>query len=60
MIKSWSILKLKEFNSYFNQMYEILDDWIVVSVEKENEQSEQIIKNIKLSISDEVQYLDQF
>jgi len=43
-IKTWVTLKLKEFEANFRQVYEILDDWVVVAVTQENKQCEALLK----------------
>lgn len=41
-------------------MYDVLDDWIVIAVEKENEQAQEIIRNLKEHIISKSPYLDHF
>lgn len=60
MIRTWTKFKLIEFHTVFMQMYDVLDDWIVIAVEKENEQAQEIIRNLKEHIISKSPYLDHF
>ncbi len=36
MVRTWVLIKLKEFRNFADQVYDALDDWVVIAVEKEN------------------------
>lgn len=52
MIMTWITLKLKEFNIYSSQVFDILDDWIVVAVEEENAEVQTAIQKLKEAITE--------
>ena len=52
LIKTWIILKLKEFNKYQKEVYDMLDDWIVVAVDKENQAASAITNKLAMQIQD--------
>lgn len=37
LIRTWVMLKVKEFNKFWKQLYEVLDDGIVTAIRIENE-----------------------
>lgn len=52
MLFTWASLILHEISSQALQVFEVLDDWIVVAVKRENNGSRQAIKDIQLSVRD--------
>jgi hypothetical protein len=43
MVRTWVSIRLKEFRNFSDQVYEALDDWVVIAVEKENSAVNQVI-----------------
>lgn len=36
MLQVWAVLMLQEISAHSNKVFDVLDDWIVISVQKEN------------------------
>jgi hypothetical protein len=47
LIRTWVLLKMKEFNQFWRQLYEILDDAILVAIKLENEATQVAVKRIE-------------
>jgi len=39
MLQVWAVLMLQEISAHSNKVFDVLDDWIVISVKRENELS---------------------
>ena len=37
LIRTWVMLKVKEFNQFWSQLYEVLDEAIITAIKLENE-----------------------
>jgi hypothetical protein len=47
IIRTWVMLKVKEFNKFWKQLYEVLDDGIVTAIRLENEATQTVIQRIQ-------------
>ena len=47
LVRTWVMLKVREFNSFWRQMYQLLDDGIVTAVAIENEATQGVIARIR-------------
>lgn len=47
LIRTWILLKVKEFNQFWRQLYEVLDDGIVTAIKIENEATQSVIQRIQ-------------
>jgi hypothetical protein len=52
------LLSLEEISFYCEQVFEKLDDWVVVSVKRDNMCCQKIVKNFKAEIDKQTSYLD--
>jgi hypothetical protein len=49
---------LQEISAQANQVFDVLDDWIVISVKKENELSQRAVKELKSLVAERAAYMD--
>ena len=47
LIRTWVMLKVKEFNQFWRQLYEVLDEAIITAIRLENDATQSVIVNIK-------------
>ena len=47
LIRTWVMLKVKEFNQFWRQLYEVLDEAIITAIRLENDASQSVVVNIK-------------
>lgn len=53
LIRTWVLKKVREFNMFWRQLYEVLDDGIVVAIRLENEATQSIIGRIHDHMDDQ-------
>jgi hypothetical protein len=49
---------LQEISAQANKVFDVLDDWIVISVKKENELSQRAVKELKSLVTERTAYMD--
>ena len=49
---------LQEISAQANKVFDVLDDWIVISVKKENELSQRAVKELKSLVAERTAYMD--
>jgi hypothetical protein len=49
---------LQEISAQANKVFDVLDDWIVISVKKENELSQRAVKELKSLVAERAAYMD--
>ena len=47
LIRTWVMLKVKEFNQFWRQLYEVLDEAIITAIRLENDATQSVVVNIK-------------
>lgn len=47
LIRTWVMLKVKEFNQFWRQLYEVLDEAIITAIRLENDATQSVVLNIK-------------
>ena len=52
LLFTWASLILHEISSQALQVFDVLDDWIVIAVKRENSASRQAVKDIQQSVKD--------
>ena len=57
-LKSWAVLHLEEIHIYSHQVFDVLDDWVVIAVKSENSACQDVLKEIKQEITDGSSYLE--
>lgn len=55
---SWAILILDEIQQQANRVFDVLDDWIVIAVKKENRACQEAVQEISKAISREERTMD--
>ena len=50
LINSWALVILDEIQTSSSEVYDQLDDWIVIAVQEENTITQQVMAGIKQSI----------
>ena len=50
MLFSWATLVLHEISSQACQVFDILDDWVVIAVKRENQASQVAVKEIRQAV----------
>lgn len=58
MLQVWAVLMLHEISAHSNKVFEILDDWIVISVKRENELSQRAVRELKDLVAEKATYMD--
>jgi hypothetical protein len=53
LINTWVMIKVKEFNSFWKQLYNVLDDGIVQAIKLENDATQSVIRSIREHIINE-------
>lgn len=46
LVRTWVLKKAKEFNLYWTQLSEVLDDGIVVAIKLENAATQSVVRQI--------------
>lgn len=46
LMRTWILLKVKEFNQFWRQLYEVLDDAILIAIKLENDATQAVVKSI--------------
>lgn len=47
LVRTWVMLKVKEFNQFWRQLYEVLDEAIITAIRLENDATQSVVANIK-------------
>ena len=47
LMRTWVMLKVKEFNQFWRQLYEVLDEAIITAIRLENEATQSVVAGIK-------------
>jgi len=50
LLFSWATLVLHEISSQACQVFDILDDWVVIAVKRENQASQVAVKEIRQAV----------
>ncbi len=48
LIRTWVMLKVKEFNQFWSQLYEVLDEAIITAIKLENEATQGVVSKINV------------
>jgi hypothetical protein len=59
-LKIFATLLLEEIQFFSNQVFEQLENWIVVAVKKENEQCQSVVKKIRKCIELDAAFLESY
>jgi hypothetical protein len=43
LIRTWVMLKVKEFNQFWRQLYEVLDEAIITAIRLENDATQSVV-----------------
>ena len=57
-IKSWINLMLEEINDKASQVFDVLDDWVVIAIKNENESVKKAINELHDAVKNDVQFLE--
>jgi len=60
LINSWAMVILDEISSNSSEVYDQLDDWIVIAVQEENSITQQVMSAIKESIQNELTRIEEY
>jgi len=55
---TWAVLNLEEMSIHSSKVFDELDDWIVILVQKANEVSQDAVREIRTAIVNKESYLD--
>lgn len=58
LLVSWTLFMLFEIHKMSYQVFDVLDDWIVIAVRTENQIAQKAINEIKSKVSKGVQHID--
>jgi hypothetical protein len=53
LIRTWVMLKVKEFNQFWRQLYEVLDEAIITAIRLENDATQSVVLNIKAHMQEQ-------
>lgn len=53
LIRTWVMLKVKEFNQFWRQLYEVLDEAIITAIKLENDATQSVVANIKAHMQEQ-------
>ena len=59
-LKIYATLLLEEIQFFSNQVFEQLENWIVIAVKKENEQCQSVVRKIRQCISIDAAFLESY
>lgn len=59
-LKIYATLLLEEIQFFSNQVFEQLENWIVIAVKKENEQCQSVVRKIRQCISLDAAFLESY
>lgn len=51
---------LHEISIYANQVFNVLDDWVVIAVESENEGVQDVVRQIRAAVKTNQSYIESF
>ena len=57
LLFTWAILILQEISSQAFQVFDILDDWVVIAVRRENEACQLAVKELNKSVQEEQMHI---
>jgi hypothetical protein len=43
LVRTWVMLKVKEFNQFWGQLYEVLDEAIITAIRLENDATQSVV-----------------
>jgi hypothetical protein len=58
-INAWGLAMLEEISFYSQEVYQLMDDWIVEAVAIENHNMMQVVKSIASFIKSELQVMNE-
>ena len=59
-LKTHSLLLLNEISIYAHQVFDVLDDWVVIAVEQENEGVQEVVREIRRAVKTNQSYIESF
>jgi len=59
-LKTHALLLLDEVSTYAHQVFDVLDDWVVIAVESENEGVQEVVRQIRQSVNTNQSYIESF
>lgn len=51
---------LNEVSIYANQVFDVLDDWVVIAVESENDGVQEVVRQIRQAVKTNQSYIESF